>query len=89
MVANGLQFTVTGLNSGTSYGYLVEAKSGSTTVASYTGEFETTGAPAIATASESVESSAMLGGLQKILRNGQLLIIRDGRTYTVQGQPLQ
>lgn len=43
MVANGLQFTVTGLNSGTSYGYLVEAKSGSTTVASYTGEFETTG----------------------------------------------
>ena len=36
-----------------------------------------------------VESSAMHGGPQKILHNGQLLILRDGKTYNVQGQEVK
>ena len=41
-------------------------------------------APAIITDIENV--SATLGESQKILRNGQLFIIRDGKTYNAQGQ---
>ena len=33
--------------------------------------------------------SATFGGSQKILRNGQLLIIRDGKTYNAQGQLIE
>lgn len=41
-------------------------------------------APAGTTDFENV--SATFGGSQKILRNGQLFIIRDGKTYNAQGQ---
>ena len=43
-------------------------------------------APAGTTDIENV--SATFGGSQKILRNGQLFIIRDGKTYNAQGQLL-
>ena len=87
MTACGMQFTVTGLNSGTNYGYKLEAKSGSATVASYTGTFAT--AAGIVTALIPVESSAIHGGATKLLQGGQLLILRNGKTYTVQGQEVR
>ena len=44
MTANGMQFTVTGLNSGTNYGYSVTTKDANDQpIASYSGEFSTTG----------------------------------------------
>ena len=41
--AEGYQFTVTGLNSGTDYAYDLKAKNGAATVNEYTGEFRTSG----------------------------------------------
>ena len=94
----GMSFTVTGLNSASKYAYrlavLDEAKE---EIVAYRGEFATTGytceinpgGEAITTdCLNEATASAMLGG-QKILRDGQLLILRDGKTYTVQGQQLK
>ena len=47
--AEGYQFTVTGLNSGTDYAYDLKAKNGAATVNEYTGEFRTSGGAATAT----------------------------------------
>ena len=38
-----------------------------------------------ATGIEDIEASATFDGAQKILRNGQLLIERNGKTYNAQG----
>lgn len=54
ITTNGLQFTVTGLNKATNYGYSVIAKDASdATIASYSGSFKTTG---VATAIENQKS---------------------------------
>ena len=87
MTAAGMQFTVTGLNSGTNYAFSLTAKSGNTVVAAYTGAFETTGA--IEDGIDDLIIDGMFNGSQKILHNGQLLILRDGKTYTVQGQEVR
>ena len=91
MTANGMQFTVTGLNSATHYGFTLTAKSGNTVVASYSGDFETTGAPQTPTSIDEISSSSLQGGDRGrlILRNGQILIIRGDKTYTVTGQELR
>ena len=84
MTANGLQFTVTGLDSGTQYGYSVTAKdSNDQPVATYSGEFTTT-SEGEATGVESVQPSEV--SIQKILRNGQIFIIRGEKAYTITGQ---
>ncbi len=80
MTANGLQFTVTGLNSGTNYAFNLTVKSGSTVVASYTGAFATTGGVPTST---NVLQSALAP--RKFIRDNQVLILRDGKTYTIQG----
>ena len=82
MTANGLQFTVTGLNSGTQYGYNVTAKDANEQpIATYSGSFTTTseGVPA------GIGNTAVEQKITKILHNGEVLILRDGKTYTVQG----
>ena len=86
MTANGLQFTVTGLNSGTQYGYNVTAKDANEQpIATYSGSFTTT--------SEGVDTgignTAVESKITKILRNGEVLILRDGKTYTIQGVELK
>ncbi len=43
----------------------------------------------IITAVEAVQPAATVSGLKKIFRNGQMLIIRDGKTYTMQGVELR
>ena len=83
MTANGLQFTVTGLNSNTQYGYNVTAKDANEQpIATYSGSFTTT-SEGIATG---VGNTAVEQKITKILRNGEVLILRGGKTYTVQGQ---
>ena len=83
MTANGLQFTVTGLTSNTQYGYSLTAKDANEQpIATYSGSFTTT-SEGIATG---VDNTAVESEITKILRNGEVLILRDGKTYTVQGQ---
>ena len=80
MTANGLQFTVTGLSSNTEYGYMIIAKDAEDTeVASYSGSFTTTGV----TTSTDVLQSAL--ATRKFIRDNQVLIMRGGKTYTLQG----
>ena len=90
MTANGLQFTVTGLDSNTQYGYSVTAKDANDqTVATYSGEFTTT-SEGIATEVEEVSSSLQGGDRGRlILRNGQIFILRGDKTYTLQGQEVR
>ena len=83
MTANGLQFTVTGLNSGTQYGYNLTAKDANNqTVATYSGSFtttregETTGVDNVP--SDQVQST-------KFLRDGKMYIIRGEKIYNAQG----
>ena len=81
--ANGYRFTVTGLNESTKYGYNLDVKDDSNkTIKSYEGEFTTNSATGV----EDVVISD--GTTQKLLRDGQLLIIRDGKTYNAQGAAL-
>ena len=81
--ANGYRFTVTGLDESTEYGYNLDVKDDSSkTIKSYEGEFTTNSATGV----EDVVISD--GTTQKLLRNGQLLIIRDGKTYNAQGAAL-
>ena len=90
MTANGLQFTVTGLNSNTQYGYNLTAKDANDqTVATYSGSFTTT-SEGIATGVEEISSSLQGGDRGRlILRDGQVLILRNGKTYTMQGQEVK
>ena len=82
--ANGYRFTVTGLKEGTKYGYNLDVKdSKNQTIQSYEGEFTTMSD--VTTDMDNVTSTT---NCQKILRNGQLLIIRDGKTYNAQGAAL-
>ena len=90
MTANGLQFTVTGLNSNTQYGYNLTAKDANDqTVATYSGSFTTT-SEGIATGVEEISSSLQGGDRGRlILRDGQIYILRNGKTYTMQGQEVK
>ena len=82
--ANGYRFTVTGLKEGTKYGYNLEVKdSANQTIQSYEGEFTTMSD--VTTDMDNVTSTT---NCQKIFRDGQLLIIRDGKTYNAQGAAL-
>jgi len=84
MTANGLQFTVTGLNSGTQYGYNLTAKDANDqTVATYSGSFTTT-SEGDAQGLEDVQSDNVQ--CTKVLINGQIFIIRGDKTYTTDGQ---
>lgn len=90
MTANGLQFTVTGLNSGTQYGYSVTAKDANDqTVATYSGEFTTT-SEGTATGIDEISSSLQGGERGRlILHNGQIFILRGEKIYTVTGQEVK
>ena len=83
MVANGMQFTVTGLNSGTTYAFNLTAKSEDNIVASY---FETNEVPSITT---EVDNISVTNKAVKYFRNGQLFIERNGHTYNAQGAEIR
>ncbi len=81
----GFSFTVTGLTSGTTYGYSVTAaNSASEVLDTKQGSFTTTGGIATAVDNTNVETKPT-----KVIRYGQLFILRDGNTYTVQGQQVK
>ena len=87
MTANGLQFTVTGLNSGTQYGYNLTAKDANDqTVATYSGSFTTT-SEGKTTGVGNVPSDDV--PCTKILRNGQIYILRGEKVYSITGQEVR
>ena len=82
---NGYRFTVTGLEEGTHYAYNIDVKDAANkTIKSHTGEFTTESLTAV----ENTHRQSPITDCQKILRNGQLLILRDGKTYTIMGQEI-
>ena len=80
---NGYRFTVTNLESGTKYGYNIEVKDAANkTIKSHSGEFTTQSTTAV----DNVTTNN--ANIQKILRDGQLIIIRDGVEYNAVGQEM-
>ena len=78
--AAGFAFTVTGLEEGTSYDLTITAKDGNgTTLDEKTISFTTTGETGV----DALQAGELRNS--KILRNGEVLILRDGKTYTLQG----
>ena len=83
---NGYRFTVTGLEEGTHYAYNIDVRdTADKTIKSYTGEFTTESMTAV----ENTHSQSPTSDCQKIIRNGQLLILRDGVEYTVMGAEIK
>ena len=79
---NGYRFTVTGLDEGICYTYNIDVKDAANkTIKSYSGEFTTE----TLTAVENTYSQLPVGNSHKTIHNGQLLIVRDGKTYNAQG----
>ena len=99
----GMSFTVTGLDGASKYAYnLSVADDNNQEIVYYQGEFATTGyegevvpggEPVIpgggTTAIDNVNPSTQSVGTTKFFRNGHLYILRDGKTYTVQGQEVR
>ena len=86
-VANGkgFRFTVTGLEDGTDYTYDITVKDAANkTISEHSGEFTTNSATAL----DNTHSQSPITNCQKILRNGQLIILRDGVEYNAIGQEL-
>ena len=77
---DGFRFTVTGLSESTHYTFGMTVKdAGNATLQTYTGEFNTTGTDT------SLDEASAVTAVRKIVRNGQVLILRGGRTYTTTG----
>ena len=83
----GMRFTVTGLESGTTYQLTVTTKDASNQeIATYTSSFETTDA----SQPTSIDgTTAIEGAPVKLIRNGQIYILRGDKTYTLQGQEVK
>ena len=78
--AAGFRFTVTGLSESTRYTFGMTVKDATNaTLQTYTGEFNTTG---VAT---SLDNATTETTAQKIIRDGQVLILRGGVLYTLTG----
>ena len=80
---NGYRFTVTGLEEGTDYTYDITVKDASNkTINSHSGKFTTESLTAV----DNITTNN--ANIQKILRNGQFIILRDGVEYNAMGQEL-
>ena len=79
---NGLRFTVTSLDAATTYAYDITTKDvDDNTISTYTGEFTTKSN--VSTSVSDIKSP--MTDCQKLIRNGQLVIVRDGKTYNAMG----
>ncbi len=80
---NGYRFTVTSLESGTKYGYNIDVKDASNkTIKSHSGEFTTQSTTAV----DNITTKN--ANIQKIIRDGQFIIVRDGVEYNAMGQEM-
>ena len=83
--STGYSFTITGLDENTTYGYAFSVlNEESAVIEEFVGEFTTQ-----SNVSASVDNvDASNHSIQKLLRDGHLVIIRDGVEYNVMGQQL-
>ena len=82
---NGYRFTVTGLTEATRYAYNITTKdTAKQTIATYSGEFTTLGGTV--TSVEDILQSTT--NPKKLLIDGQLYIVKDGKTYNAMGQKM-
>ena len=80
----GFSFTITGLDSGTGYDLTLTAKDNSgNTIEETTIPFHTNWAEGI----EDVQGDEVQS--TKVIKDGQVLILRNGKTYTMQGQEVK
>lgn len=88
LTEQGYQFTVTGLESGTQYDYTLSVKDGNgKDLQNYAGTFRTQGAgEGTAIDNPTADGAATQ---PKVIRDGQMLIQRDGKTYTVTGMEVK
>ena len=83
----GFSFTVTGLDSGTGYDLTLTAKDNSdNAIQTETISFVTTGGN-ISTDMNQVQGNEVQS--TKVVKDGQVLILRNGKTYTMQGQEVK
>ncbi len=88
--AAGFSFTVTGLEEGTSYDLTITSKDNNgTTLDTKTVAFTTTGESPQGIDNTPFPSGEGRGEASKILHNGQILILRGDKTYTLQGQEVK
>ena len=86
LTANGMQFTVTGLNSGTHYALNLTAKdSQDAVIASYSSEFTTTNNGDEITSLDQMSNEQSQMGYGKFIKNGQLFIQQGDKTYNAHG----
>ena len=82
---NGYRFTVIGLEDGTDYTYDIVVKNeANQVIKTHSGKFTTEPYSAV----DNTHSSSSATNTQKLLRNGQLIILRDGVEYNAMGQEL-
>ena len=81
----GFSFTVTGLDSGTGYDLTINAKDSEGEVINTTTQSFTT----VSSVTTGVDATLNASPVRKHLIDGVLFILRDGKTYTVQGQQLK
>lgn len=81
----GFKFTVTGLTGNTTYNYAVASKDNTGNIIdTKSGSFTTTGGE------QGLEDSVIeTQNANKLLRDGQILILRGDKTYTLQGQEVK
>ena len=82
---NGYRFTVTGLEEGTDYTYTVTSKDADNkTISEHGGAFTTNSTTDL----ENTDIQSPITDIRKEMRDGKLLIIRDGVEYNAQGVKL-
>ena len=82
-IANGYRFTVTGLEEGTHYTYNIDVRDAANkTINSHAGDFTTQSTTAV----DNVTTNN--ANIQKIIRDGQFIIVRDGVEYNAVGQEI-
>ena len=82
---NGFRFTITGLEDGTDYAYTITIKNANDQIIkTHSGNFSTLPFSAVEDIYANGNSRS-----HKLLRNGQLIILHDGKTYTVMGAEIQ
>ena len=80
--ANGWQYTITGLEANTAYSYSVLTKKSDSTEDKKSGSFVTTGSTAL----DHITNDQITN---KVIRNGQILILRGEKEYTITGQEVK
>ena len=83
-IVKGWQYKLEGLDYNTQYSYTITAKNENSTLFTQTINFVTASPTAII----NVDGNNVLSN-HKILRNGQIFILRGDRTYTLQGQEVK